>query len=136
MRKKMLHAILHDMEDKVKKILIVENERVLAEMMGFTITRHGFEIRTVYGGQEALDILAKEKFDLVLLDILMPEKGGLEVLEEMRAWGNKVPVIIFSNLNDEATIKRATELGIKDFLVKADTTILDLIERIKAGIAS
>ena len=115
-----------------KRILIVEDEKSLAQAMGFVITRHGFEIRTVYSGEDALAILAKEKFDLVLLDILLPEKGGLEILKEMRIGGNGTPVIILSNLSDAETIKRAKDLGAQDFLIKSNTPILDVIDQIKA----
>lgn len=121
------------MENEIiaRRILIVEDESLLAEMMSFTITRHGFEIKTVYSGKEALETLGKEKFDLVLLDILLPDKGGLEILREMRSGNDNTPVIILSNISDEEIIKRAKELGAKEFLTKSNTPILDLIDRIK-----
>ena len=128
----MLHYIHMENEPVAKRVLIVEDEKSLAKAMGFVITRHGFEIRTVYSGEEALEILKKEKFDMVLLDILLPSIGGLETLREMRSGGDMTPVIILSNLSDAETMKQAKELGAQDYLLKSSTPILQVIDQIKA----
>jgi CheY-like chemotaxis protein len=128
----MLHYTYMENEPVAKRVLIVEDEKSLAKAMGFVITRHGFEIRTVYSGEEALEILRKEKFDMVLLDVLLPAKGGLETLQEMRSGGDKTPVIILSNLSDAETMKHAKELGAQDYLLKSSTPILQVIEQIKS----
>lgn len=118
-------------EAVARRILIVEDEKPLSRALGFKINRHGFEIQAVYNGEEALAMLAQEKFDLVLLDLIMPLKGGMEVLTEMRARGDQTKVVILSNLSDDATVKAARELGVKDFIVKSSTPIIDVIDRIK-----
>ena len=118
-------------ETPSRKILIVEDEKPLARALGFKVSRHGFEIQAVYNGQEALDLLAKEKFNMILLDLVMPQKGGMDVLRELRARGDNTPVVFLSNLSDDETIRTAKELGAEDFLVKSSTPIIDVIDRIK-----
>ncbi len=73
----------------VKKILIVDDEKDIASSVKLLVDKLGYESKTVNDGESALEILKKEKFDLVLLDILMPEMSGREVLEKIRATSKK-----------------------------------------------
>ena len=80
--------------------------------------------------------MKKEDFDLVLLDVLMPKKGGFEVLEEMQADPRlkKIPVIIISNSGQPVEISRALEMGARDYLVKTQFDPKEVIEKVKKTI--
>lgn len=118
----------------IKRILIVEDEKPMAKALGFKLTHNGVETTVVYDGEEALAALAQEKFSLILLDLVMPKKGGIQVLEEMRKRGDNTPVIILSNLSDEHNRHRAAELGAADYLVKSSTPIAEVLQRINNAI--
>lgn len=117
-----------------KKILLVEDDLFLSSLLKNRLQREGgFEVALARSGDEALALLETFYPDLIMLDIILPGKSGFEVLEEMRAKpGNKVPVIIISNLGQSTDMERAQALGIKDYFVKAKTSIDELIEKIKA----
>ena len=117
-----------------KKILLVEDDPFLSSLLKNRLQREGgFEVSLAYSGDEALSLSESFRPDLIMLDIILPGKSGFEVLEVMRARpGLKVPVIIISNLGQTADVERAQALGIKDYFVKAKTSIDELIEKIKA----
>ena len=117
-----------------KKILICEDEKPLSSALSLKLKSAGYESKVAGNGREGLEILAKEKFDLVLLDLIMPEVDGFGVLEEMKKQGNPTPVIVLSNLGQEEDVKKAKDSGAKDFFIKADTPLSSVIEKIKANI--
>ena len=114
------------------KILIAEDDETLGSILAEKIKRSGYETFLAKNGQEALDILVAEKPDLLLLDILMPIKNGMEVLEEMHEKGyiKKVPVIVISNSGQPVEIERAKELGVEDFLIKTSFDPEDVLEKV------
>ncbi|MBM2820884.1 MAG: winged helix family two component transcriptional regulator [Candidatus Berkelbacteria bacterium] len=113
-----------------KKILIVEDEKPIANALFNKLKSEGFEPKMVINGQEALDILAQEKFDLILLDLMMPIVNGFEVLKKMKDLNNTAPVIVLSNLGQEEDVQKAMEMGAKNFFVKADTPLIEVINQI------
>ena len=104
-----------------KKILVTEDDTILKDILANKLTKAGFEVKVAENGEKALEILKSETIDLLLLDILLPKKDGMAVLEEMgkNPKLSKIPVIAISNLGDPAEIEKAKRLGAKDFLVKA-----------------
>lgn len=120
--------------DKVKKalssskILIVEDDKFLRDLIEKQLIKKGFKTLTAVNGEEGLEIIEKEKLDLVLLDILLPSMDGFEVMRRMK---KKIPVIIMSNLGEEKDIKTALELGAKDYILKASFTPLEIVSKIK-----
>ncbi len=118
-------------QSRPKRILIVDDEKPLCRALELKFTNAGFEVVTAADGVEALDILNKQSFNIVLLDLVMPKKNGFEVLEELKAKGKKLPIIVLSNLSQDEDIKRARELGAIDYLVKPETSIFDLVSRVK-----
>lgn len=114
-------------KDIMKKILIAEDERPIANALFNKLTSEGFEPKMVINGQEALDALSKEKYDLILLDLMMPVVDGFVVLKKLKDGNNQIPVIVLSNLGQENDVKRAKDLGAKDYFVKANTKVKDLI---------
>lgn len=113
-----------------KQILIVEDERPLAKALELKLSQAGYGVKSVFNGKTAIDELEKAPVDLVLLDLLMPETDGWEVLRWMR--GKGVKVVVTSNLNQEEDIKRAKELGAEDFWVKSNVSLSDIVEKITA----
>ncbi|HOZ53099.1 MAG TPA: response regulator [bacterium] len=119
------------MVSQPKKILIVEDEKPLARALELKLLNSGFRPRIAVDGQEALDYLKKEKFDLMLLDLVMPNISGFDVLEKMSAGKNKTPVIVTSNLGQEEDLKKVEKFGIKKYFIKSDVSIVDIINYIK-----
>ncbi len=120
------------MADASKKIFIVEDEKPLAQVLTLKLERSGFDVRVAVNGQEALDVLAKEKFDLVLLDLVMPKVDGFGVLKELKKRGDATKVIVLSNLSQEEDAKKAKELGAQAFFIKSNTPIADIVEKVTA----
>jgi two-component system alkaline phosphatase synthesis response regulator PhoP len=119
------------MDQPAKKILIVEDEKPMAMALVLKLNKSGFEAKAVFNGEEAIDIVAKEKFDLIILDLIIPKVDGFQVLAKLKEIGSHVPVIISSNLSQEEDFNRAKELGAVDFFVKSDTPITEVVEHIQ-----
>ncbi|MFA5021503.1 MAG: response regulator [Patescibacteria group bacterium] len=116
-----------------KKILLVEDDRDLLFLMNKKLADEGFKVIKAETGQEALDILEKEKPDLVLLDILLPDIDGLTILNEIasHAETKDIPVIILSNLADQGSFEQAAAVGNYEYLVKAKTDLSEVVLRVK-----
>jgi two-component system, OmpR family, phosphate regulon response regulator PhoB len=102
------------------RILVVEDERDIAALVAYHLTKEGYRVRTAEGGHEALEAAAAERPDLVLLDVMLPGYSGYEVLAEMRRQSalNEVPVIFLTARRDEADRVKGLELGADDYLTK------------------
>lgn len=118
-----------------KKILIVEDEKSIANALKLKLENSGYQAEVANNGKEALEKLEGNGFNLVLLDLVMPVMDGFGVLEEMRSRGIKTPVIISTNLSQEEDEKRAIELGAKGFFVKSDTPITEVIDQVDKYLA-
>ena len=115
------------MADAKKKILIAEDERPMARALELKLGNSGFETKAVYDGKEAYDELKENKYDLVLLDLVMPILDGFTVLEKLEEEGIKVPIIVLSNLGQEEDVTRAKGLGAKDYFVKSNISLSDVV---------
>ena len=114
----------------MKRILIIEDEKPLAKVLGLKLIRNGYQVTTVENGEQGLHELDTHKFDLLILDIMTHKVGGFAVLEEMSAKNINVPVIVVSNLSQHEDIKKAKSLGVKDYYVKADISLESLVKNI------
>ena len=119
------------MAETKKHILIVEDEKPMARALELKLNKSGYDAIAVFDGEQALDALKKEKFDLVLLDLIVPKIDGFGVLEKLKTDKNKTPVIVSSNLGQEDDIARAKSLGAKGYYVKSNTSISEVIVQIK-----
>lgn len=115
-----------------KKILVVEDEAAISKLLMLKLGFAGFEPTAAYDGQEGLDQMEKEKYDLILLDLMMPKIDGFGVLTEMRKRGYKIPVIVATNLNQPSDIMRVMELGCTNYYVKSDTPLDQIVEIVKS----
>ena len=102
----------------LRKILIVDDERQMQSLISFCITSEQFEIKTASTGKEALEILIESKFDLLLLDIMMPEMDGFQVLDSLKQKGIDVPTIILSAMGETEQIVKGLNLGAFDYVTK------------------
>lgn len=118
----------------VKKILIAEDEKPMARALQLKLKSEGYDAVIAPNGSKALDFLKKEKFDLMLLDLMMPTVDGFEVLEELKKKKIKIPVLVSTNLGQEEDQKRAKDLGAKEYFVKADTPINEVVAKVKSAL--
>lgn len=116
----------------MKKILIIEDEKVLFEMYREKFENAGYGVMTSKECEEGLELAKKEKPDLILLDILLPKKSGIDFLREWRKNPaiSSITVVAFSNYDDPATKKEAYELGVQDYLIKTNFTPKQIVEKI------
>lgn len=119
------------------KIFIVEDEQSLREILVARLKEAGFEIEVAVDGAEALEKLKTITPDIILLDIILPKIDGFAVLEKIKGdiRIKDIPVIILSNLGQDTDIKRALELGAADYFIKAQHSLLEIIELVKKNIA-
>ena len=120
-----------------QKILLAEDDKFLSTAMSDKLTREGFTVLHAVNGLEAVSVAKADHPDLILLDIIMPQKTGFEVLSELRldSATRDIPVIVLSNLGQEADIKKARDLGAIDYLVKSDVEMKMVVEKIKEELA-
>ena len=114
------------------RILVVDDEEPLRTILSSELVNAGYDVETASDGDEAIAEVQNKKFDLVLLDIRMPRVDGFEVLKRARADDvtKKTPIIVFSNLGQREDIEKAKSLGADDFLIKANFTLDDVVEKI------
>jgi DNA-binding response OmpR family regulator len=122
------------MTDTPKKVLVVEDEKPLAKALEIKLGKSGFKTASVFNGEDALKLLETEKYDLVLLDLLMPRVGGFDVLSTLKQKGIVVKVIVLSNLGQEEDITKAKELGAVDFIVKSDAALSEIVTRVASAL--
>lgn len=122
-----------DTENK-HTILIIEDDEFLRSLATKRLEKEGYLLAVAVDGESAFNVAFEAKPALILLDLLLPGKDGFEVLRQIRENEvlKSVPVIIFSNLGRQEDIERAQQLGADDFLIKANFTLDDLVEKIKA----
>jgi len=121
------------MEKRNKKILLAEDDSVIGPMYETKLTQDGFSVVLAVDGATALEALNKEKFDLVLLDIIMPQLDGFSVLEEIRSNSKikNMPVIMLTNLGTDEDIEKGKKMGVIDYLVKSSLTPTEVSLRVK-----
>ena len=115
-----------------KKILVIEDDNFLQGLIARKLSNEDFTVSSAGDNKETFDILAKETPDLILLDLLLPEVDGFEILKKIReseSWKN-IPVLVFSNLSGENDIKKAQGLGIEEYMIKSNFTLDELLEKV------
>ena len=98
-------------------ILIVDDEKRLVSLVESYLIQEGYHVATAFNGKEALAVAAKEKPDLIILDIMMPDMDGMQVCDAVRKF-SPVPILILSALDTPGTIAAALNAGADDYLVK------------------
>lgn len=117
--------------DEKKKILIADDESAIANALALKLSCVGFDTKIASDGVEAIDLIKKESFDLILLDLMMDKKDGFAVLEDMQEANIETPVIVTSNLGQTEDMSRAENLGAVGYFVKSNTPISEIVEKVK-----
>ena len=115
-----------------QRVLIVDDERPLVEALNLKLTHEGYDVKSVYSGSDAIEALKKEYFDLILLDLMMPQQDGFTILNIIKQMNLATPVIVSSNLGQEEDIARAKSLGAVEYFVKSDINLSGIVEKIKS----
>lgn len=118
------------MTARPKRILLVEDDRFIRRASELSLTQRGYTVSTAADGLEALEAVRREKPDLVLLDLLMPRMGGLDVLRALKAdeATRAIPVLILSNSSREQDVEEVKRLGAAGYYVKANLSLKALGE--------
>lgn len=129
---------MSEKEDRVK-ILIVDDDAFLLDMYAMKFTDSGYDVVSAVSGESALDQLRelKEQIAFALIDLVMPEMDGFTLLEEVNKEGlsEKTKFIVLSNLSQESDIERAKKLHAIDYIVKANYTPQEVVERVQTVIS-
>lgn len=115
------------------KIAIIEDDLAIAQMYRMKFETEGYEVETAENGKLGLALAEEMKPDIILLDLMMPEMPGDEMLKQLRAtdWGKDIKVIILTNMGEQEAPAIIKELNVKRFIVKADMTPRQVAEMVK-----
>ena len=119
------------------KIAIIEDDAVISQMYRMKFEADGFDVQLANNGKRGVALVEESSPDMILMDLQMPEMNGVEALTIIRknSWGKDIPVIILTNLGEEEAPKEIRSLGIHSYIVKADLTPRQVVERVKDALA-
>ena len=113
-----------------KKILIIEDDKVLSRAISIALKDAGLEVITAFDGKEGIEKADSENPDLILLDLVMPKMSGEEVLKKIRA-KSTIPIIISTVKEDPETIARCLDLGASGYFTKSAYSLGDIVKKVK-----
>ena len=118
------------------KIAIIEDNTVINQMYRMKFEVEGFDVQVAGNGQDGVKLIKKFRPDIILLDLQMPGMNGDEALAQIRSevWGKKIPVIILTNTGKEEAPRELDKLGIEGYIVKAEMTPKQVVERVKESL--
>lgn len=119
--------------EKKTKVLLAEDDKFISRAFSDGLSRAGYDIQLATDGNQAIEMVRSFAPDIVLLDLIMPDKNGFEVLEELKkdAQTKDIPVIILSNLGQDTDIQKGRELGASDYLIKSNSSLGQVAEKIE-----
>ncbi len=120
------------------KIAIIEDDLAISQMYRIKFEAEGYEVETAANGKLGLELAESMRPDIILLDLMMPEMNGDEMLAKMRDtnWGKDTKVIILTNVGEQEAPKELKKLGVRRFIVKAEMTPRQVAEMVKAELAA
>ena len=118
-----------------KKVLIVEDEKPLSMAFELKLGKVGVSSKIANNGIEALEILKTEKFDLIMMDLMMPQMDGFTLLTKLQEQGITTPVVVLTNLSQTEDEKKVKALGAKDFIIKSNVPIAKIVDRVSQMLA-
>lgn len=124
-------------DTKTALLLVAEDDQFYANLYRTKLEKEGFGVLVAQNGRETLEILRKSNPDLIILDLVMPEMDGFEVLKKLREEKDiqNVPVIILSNLGQPEDIERAKQLGVFKYIIKSNVSIHQMVESVEEVLA-
>lgn len=120
------------------KVLLVEDDPFLYKVLAQRLKEEGVDVTVAVDGEEAVDLTIKLMPSLVLLDLILPKKSGFEVLAELRKRKEfaKLPVVVLSNLGQQEDIDQMEKMGVREYLVKADYSLSEMVAKVKEHVES
>lgn len=116
----------------MSKILIVEDNKTLNQVYSFILEKDGHEVVRVHDGESGLKAVKRSTPDVILLDLLMPKMDGVTFLKKLHLPKRaKTTIVVLSNLDEGAEIRKARELGVEDYILKAKVSPAELADRVK-----
>jgi len=118
------------------KIAIIEDDSVISQMYRMKFESDGFDVQVAENGRDGVELVKSFAPDIILLDLQMPTMNGDEALKLIRKeeWGKTVPVMVLTNLGEEEAPRDIRSLGIESYIVKADLTPRQVVERVKTAL--
>jgi len=129
---KLLLLMRENVEDKIK-VLLIEDEKEVAELYRLKLSLDGYEVLTAENGEEGLEKAFSEKPELIFLDIKMPKMDGFEALKKLRSSEKtkNVPILVLSNFDEQDLIEKGMTLGANEYLIKSQFTPEGISKKIK-----
>jgi len=120
-----------------KKILVVEDETDIQKILQENLRGAGYDVISATNGVDGVKAALAEHPDLILMDVIMPVKDGISAIKEIRRddWGKNVPIVVLTNLSDGERANLVSDFGVKDYLVKADWDLHEVVAKIKEMLA-
>lgn len=120
------------------RVAIIEDDQAISQMYRIKFEAEGYEVETAANGKLGLELADKMRPDIILLDLMMPEMNGDEMLTQLRKtdWGKDIRVVILTNMGEQEAPAGLKELGVKRFIVKAEMTPRQVAEMVKAELAA
>lgn len=116
-----------------KKILVVEDEKPISDILKFNLAKSGYEVLCAYDGEEGLNIALEENVDLILLDVMLPKMEGFDVLKKVRETKQNVPILMLTAREEEVDKILGLEWGADDYITKP-FSMRELLARVKANL--
>jgi DNA-binding response OmpR family regulator len=119
----------------IKTILLIEDDLFIGEMYSRSLSREGYKVDLIKDGKKGLEAALSKQYDLILLDVMLPEKRGTEILQALRGSEDKVPksrIVVLTNFEQDEESKMAMQSKADGYLIKADITPRRLLEIIKS----
>jgi len=115
------------------KIALIEDDEILSKVINEELLEAGFIVERAFNGEEGLKLVASMKPNLILCDIIMPKKGGFEVLEELKRSPatRDIPVVILTMLGSDDDIKKGLKLGANDYIVKSQHAVSEIVDKVR-----
>src|SRR6266496_5177100 len=119
------------MNQQIKTVLLIEDDLFIGEMYSRSLSREGYQVDLIKSGEEGLSAALSKQYDLILLDVMLPERRGTEILKVLRGDKDKVPdsrIIVLTNYEQDEESKLAMQTKADGYLIKADITPRKLLE--------
>ena len=122
------------MDNKQTKVLLVEDDKMILDMYTLKFVQEGYKVVQAENGKDGLAMAKKENPDVILLDIILPQMDGFSVLKKLKSDSatKNFPVILLTNLGQDGDVKKGLELGAIDYLIKANYTPSQVVEKVKS----
>jgi len=120
----------------MKRILFIEDESALQKTLGETLRENGYEVVSALDGESGVKLAKTKKPNLILLDLILPKLPGFEVLKQLKKEEETkdIPVIVLTNLEEVGDVEKAMELGATSYLVKANYSLKEVVDKVKTAL--